>query len=71
MIQEQEKQTDNNKTNIKEDCLAADSISENEKNGESSWRASDGEGEMKVPTENSTGIAGQSPAQPISENVQK
>lgn len=71
MTQEQETQTDNKETNIKEDCPAADIISDNEKNGESSWRASDGEGEMKVPTENSTGLAEQSPAQPISENVQK
>lgn len=70
MAQEQGTQTNNKEMNIKENSSTTDSISGNETTGDTSWRPTDDESEMKNPTENKTGSAGQSPAQPESEKVE-
>jgi hypothetical protein len=62
MAQEQGTQKNNKEMNIQENSSATDSISGNENTGQSSWRPTDDEGELKT-TEQSTGAAGQSPAQ--------
>lgn len=52
----------NKEMNIQENSSVTDDAAEND-DKQSSWRAGDGEGEMKKPTENPTGAAGQSPAE--------
>lgn len=52
----------NKEMNIQENSTVTDDSTEND-DKQSSWRPGDGEGEMKEPTKNPTGAAGQSPAE--------